>query len=112
MDLYYFSLQHVFQFRNAVIYPLLNQQAPQAQGPRGARSSLPHTLTPDSLALLFFGKVRLNLKDRVIAAGLGIHHKHVEKWMRILRDYYFTHDAFIQQNVNLSVRANLQAVLR
>ena len=32
--------------------------------------------------------------------------------MRILRDYYFTHDAFIQRNVNLSVRANLQAVLR
>ena len=112
MDLYYFSPQHVFQFRNAVIYPMLNQRAAQAQGPRGARSSLPHTLTPDSLALLFFGKVRLNLKDRVIAAGLGIHHKHVEKWMRILRDYYFTHDAFIQRNVNLSVRANLQAVLR
>ena len=112
MDLYYFTQQQVFQFRNAIIYPMLNARAALAQGPRGARSSLPHTLTPDSLALLFFGKVRLNLKDRVAAAGLGIHHKHVEKWLRILRDYYFTHDPFIQRNVNLHVRANLQSLLR
>ena len=112
MDLYYFTPQQVFQFRNAIIYPMLNDRAAQAQGARGARSSLPHTLTPDSLAVLFFGKVRLNLKDRVVASGLGIHHKHVEKWLRILRDYYFTHDTFIQRNVNLSNRANLQAVLR
>ena len=112
MDLYYFTRQQVYQFRNAVIYPMLQERAAQAQGPRGARSCLPHTLTPDSLALLFFGKLRLNLKDRVVAAGLGIHHKHAEKWLKILRDYFFTHDPFIQRNVNLHVRANLQALLR
>ena len=91
---------------------MLRDRAAQAQGPRGARSSLPHTLTPDSLATLFLGKIRLNRTDRVVAAGLGIHHKHAEKWLKILRDYYFTHDTFIQRNVNLSVRANLQALLR
>ena len=111
-DLFYFTPQQVFQFRNSIIYPMLNERAAQAQGPRGARSSLPHTLTADSLACLFFAKVRLNMKDRVIAACLGIHHKHVEKWLKAVRDYYFTHDPFIQRNVNLSVRANLQALLR
>ena len=106
MDLYYFTPQQMFQFRNTVIYPMLRDRAAQAQGPRGARSSLPHTLTPDSLATLFFGKVRLNLKDRVMATNLGIHNNHVGKWLRILRDYYFTHDTFIQRNVNLSVYKN------
>ena len=111
-DLFYFTPQQMFQFRNTVIYPMLNDRAVQAQGPRGARSSLPHTLTADSLACLLFAKVRLNEKDRVVASMLGIKHQNVDKWLKILRDYYFTHDPFIQRNVNLSVRVNLQAVLR
>ena len=76
-DLFYFSRQQVFQFRNSQVYPMLQQRA--AQGVRGARSYLPHTLTPDSLSCLFLGKVRLNQTGRVLGAQLGVEHGVVQK---------------------------------
>ena len=111
-DLFYFDRQQVFQFRNAHIYPMLQLRAAQAQGQRGARSSLPHTLTPDSLACLFMGKVRLNQTDRVVAAQLGVTHKVVQKWLALLRNHFFLTDPFIQRNLNLGIQANLQSLLR
>ena len=81
-DLFYFTRQQAFQFRNAHVQPMLQQRAAQAQGPRGARSSLPHTLTEDSLTCLFLGKVRLNQADRMVAAQLGIAPRNVQKWLR------------------------------
>ena len=79
---------------------------------RGPRSNLPHTLTPDSLACLFMLKVRLGQTDRVVAAELGIDPKNARKWVKIMRDYYFTTDTFIQRNLNLGIQANMQALLR
>ena len=111
-DLFYLNKQQMYQLRNSIIYPMLAQRAAQAQGPRGARSSLPHTLTPDSLACLFMLKVRLGQTDRVVASELGIDPKSARKWVRIMRDYYFTTDTFIQRNLNLGIQANMQALLR
>ena len=111
-DLFYFNKQQLYQFRNAIVLPMLAQRAAQAQGVRGARNSLPHTLTPDSLTVLFMSKVRLNQKDREIAAQLGIGHRHVQKWLKILRDFYFTTDPYIQRNLDLGNVANLQAILQ
>ena len=111
-DLFFFDRQQMYQFRNAYVYPMLADRAAQAQGARGARSSFPHTLTPDSLACLFMAKVRLNLPDRVVAAQLGVEHRVAQKWLRALRDYYFTHDPFIQRNIDLGNPANLQAILQ
>ena len=109
-DLFYLNKQQMYQLRNSIIYPMLAQRAAQAQGPRGARSSLPHTLTPDSLACLFMLKVRLGQTDRVVASELGIDPKSARKWVRIMRDYYFTTDTFIQRNLNLGIQANMQAL--
>ena len=111
-NLFYFDKQQVYQFRNAIIYPMLAMRAGQAQGARGARSSLPHTLTPDSLACLFLSKVRMNQSDRVIAGQLGVTHRVSQKWLSALRNYYFTSDQFIQRNLNLGVQANLEALLQ
>ena len=111
-DLFYFNKQQLYQFRNSIVLPMLAQRAAQAQGVRGARNSLPHTLTPDSLSALFLSKVRLNQKDRVVGAQLGIRHRHAQKWLKELRNYYFTSDTFIQRNLNLSNQANLQAILQ
>ena len=111
-DLFYFNKQQLYQIRNAVVNPMLAQRAAQAQGVRGARNSLPHTLTPDSLTTLFLSKVRLNQKDRVVSAQLGIKHRHAQKWLLALRNFYFTTDPFIQRNLNLSNQANLQAIFQ
>ena len=111
-DLFYFHRQKVYQFRNAHVYPMLQQRAAQAQGPHGACSSLPHTLTPDSLSCLFLAKVRLNESDRLVAAQLGVTHRVAQKWIKALRDHYFSTDPFIQRNLNLGIQANLQALLR
>ena len=73
-DLFFFTRQQAYQIRNAVIYPMLQQRAAQALGPRGARSSMPHTLTPDSLTCLFLNKVCLNHSDRVTASEVGVDH--------------------------------------
>ena len=88
------------------------QRAALANGARGARSSIPHTLTPDSLTCLFLGKVRLNHSDRVVAAEMGLEHKNTQKWTKIVRDFYFTNDTFIQRNMNLNNPANLWALLQ
>ena len=87
------------------------QRAALANGARGARSSIPHTLTPDSLTCLFLGKVQLNHSDRVVAAEMGLEHKKL-KWTKIVRDFYFTNDTFIQRNMNLNNPANLWALLQ
>jgi hypothetical protein len=111
-DLFYFNRQQAFQFRNAHVQPMLQARAAQAQGPRGARSSLPHTLTEDSLTCLFLGKVRLNQADRLVAAQLGIAPRQVQKWVTALQHHIFLTDPFIQRNMNLGLQGNLQALLR
>ena len=111
-NLFYFSRQQAFQLRNTVTYPMLQARAAQAQGARGALSSMPHTLTPDSLTCLFLEKVRLNPADRTAAAELGVEHAVVQKWTKVLRDYYFNNDPFIQRNINLHDPNNLRALLQ
>lgn len=110
LDLFYLNKQQMFQLRNAIIYPMLAQRVAQAQG-RGTRG-LPHTLTPDSLACLFMLKMRLGHTDRAVAAQLGISQSNTLKWLKIVRDFYFTNDPYIGRNLNLGIRANLQAILR
>ena len=110
-DLFYFSRQQAYQLRNSITYPMLQARVAQAQGARGALSSIPHSLTPDSLTCLFLGKVRLNHTDRTFAAELGVDTTVVRKWTKALRDYYFTTDPFIQRNINLHDPANLRALL-
>ena len=111
-DLFFLTQQQMYQFRTAVVVPMLAQRAAQAQGARGARNSLPHSLTPDSLACLFLMKLRLNPTDRELAAEFGITAKLVRKWLVALRNYYFTTDQFIQRNQNLGIQANMDAILR
>ena len=111
-DLFFITRQQMFQFRVAVVTPMLAQLAAQANGARGARNSLPHTLTPDSLSCLFFMKIRLGHTDRELAAQFGITHKHVIKWNKRLRNYYFTTDPFIRRNMNLGNQANMTAILQ
>lgn len=111
-DLFYFSQQQAFQFRNSVIYPMLQHRQGLAHGARGARSSIPHTLTPDSLTCLFLGKVRLNHSDRVVAGELGVEHPVVQKWVKAVRDYYYTTDPYIRRNCNLNDDANMMDLLQ
>lgn len=111
LDLFYLSKQQMYQLRNAIIFPMLAQRVAQAQGHRGTRG-LPHTLTPDSLVCLFMLKMRLGHTDRALAGQLGMGHQTALKWLKIVRDFYFTNDPYIQRNLNLGIRANLQAILR
>jgi hypothetical protein len=111
LDLFYLNKQQMYQLRNTVIYPMLAQRVAQAQGHRGTRG-LPHTLTPDSLVCLFMLKIRLGHTDRAVGEQLGISHSNTLKWLRIVRDFYFITDPYIQRNLNLGIRANLQAILR
>ena len=110
-DLFFLNRQQMYQFRTAVVTPMLVQRTAQAQA-RGARSSLPHTLTQDSLACLFLGKLRLNHTDRVLASELGVSHKVAQKWILALRNFYFTTDHFIQRNQNLGIQANMNEILQ
>ena len=76
------------------------------------RAGLPHALTPDSLTCQFLSKVRLNHSDRVMGCELGVEHAVIQKWVKHIRNHYFTTDPFIQRNMNLNNQANLRSLLQ